>query len=49
MKALLVQQGFQDALKDEKDLPKTLLKKEKNDILEKAQKCHYPESWRQGP
>ena len=37
MKALLVQQGFQDALKDEKDLPKTLLKKEKNDILEKAQ------------
>ena len=37
MKALLVQQGLQDALKDEKDLPKTLLEKEKNDILEKAQ------------
>ena len=37
MKALLVQQGLQDALKGEKDLPKTLSEKEKNDILEKAQ------------
>nr|CAN60557.1 hypothetical protein VITISV_035871 [Vitis vinifera] len=37
MKALLVQQGLQDALKGEKDIPKTLSEKEKNDILEKAQ------------
>ena len=36
MRALLVQQGFVDALKGENNMHETLSNKEKTDILEKA-------------